>query len=64
MWYLYADPRIDGDKRLIELFCLSKLRGRIIPVSASAGLSELKNDELRIEICGHNEILNYLNIPS
>lgn len=35
-WILYADPRIDTDQRIIDLFRNANLRGTIVPVGASA----------------------------
>lgn len=47
-WVLYADPRIDVDQRIIDLFRNANFLGTIIPVGASA------EPEL---VCGDTSIL-------
>ncbi len=58
MWRLFADPRLENDKQLIELFKKGQLTGTFIPTSASAGLPELTDGNQTIT--GRNAILDFL----
>jgi hypothetical protein len=58
-WQLFADPRVNSDAILIDLFNRSKLCGSVIPTGASAGQPELKNNN-GVSVEGHEEIKNFL----
>lgn len=58
MWKLFADPRLEGDKQIIELFNKSRLIGMLSPTSASADLPELTDGNQTI--IGRNAILDFL----